>query len=345
MFKFLLEESYRQDLETRWLDHCVKIADGTKLTLPRTQDILEHVECPNTKAGPMHYPQALMVTAISSSTGQPLGMNIGSHRSSERELLLELLKRSNPSDLWLLDRGLGGAAIYLEFLRLDIDFVHRAKTSGDTIPFYIKDFIKSRCQTQEVSIPVKDIGGKWTAILVRLVRGRKDSEGKQIVFVTSLLDQERYSNRAIRELYRERWGIETMYNRVKNIIQIEKFHARSWNGIIREIYAHLVVISLAAQIDIEASRQLKLDRKKAQPNFKAVINVIKRNFVVLLGKTQTFTPSDINRMADEMIREATRVVYRKRPGRNFPRVSRQPIKSHNLCKAKKLKEFSERSHA
>ena len=80
-----------------------------------------------------------------------------------------------------------------------------------------------------MAIPYKTEMGEETSFLIRLVRGPKDSEKKPIVFATSLLDEEIHSTQSIRELYRSRWAIETMYNRMKNLLQIEKFHARSWN--------------------------------------------------------------------------------------------------------------------
>ena len=130
-FEYLLDQAYRDDLDKRWHGfHGVLIADGTKLNLPRTPDLLAHCEAPNNSAGPGHYPQALMVTVINSATGQPLGMQIGNYRESERALLLKCLTTSKKNDLWLLDRGLGGAGIYYEFLRQEIDFIHRMKTWG-----------------------------------------------------------------------------------------------------------------------------------------------------------------------------------------------------------------------
>ncbi len=343
MFKLLLEKTYRSDAEDTWLGHRVIAADGTRLNLPRSQDILAYVETPKTNIGvPMHYPQALMVTAISTSSGQPLGMSVGKHRDSERNLLLDVLVHAKQGDVWLLDRGLGGAAIYYEFLRREIDFIHRVQTSGASTARYVQDFIASKRQSQVIGIQVQCQDGESTAILIRLIRGHKDSEGKRMIFVTSLLEDTRYSNRAIRELYRERWGIETLFNRMKNVIQIERFHARSWQGVQREIYANLVILSLAALIDIEASRQLRLDRKKAATSFKAAVHAVKRNFIVLLGSATHLNNDDLQKIVDAMITEASRLVVRKRPGRSYPRVSRQPIKSHNLCKAKKLREFSER---
>lgn len=337
-FKFLLEEANHEDLiEQKWHGHTVRIVDGSKLHLPNTAEIREHFTIPNTSGGPGHYPQAWMVTAINSFSGQPAAVELGCHKSSERELMLRLFPYFKSGDLLLLDRGLGGAQVYLEHERRDLYFIHRAKTGGKSAPWYIKGFLKSRKASWVVSIEAEDHDGEKIAILVRLVRGPKDSEGKRIVFVTNLLNEKIYSVQSIRDLYKNRWAVETMYGRVKNILHLEKFHAKSVNGILQEIYANLLVISLTALIEYQASRRKNLDRSKVVPNFKAAVQVVRRHLYRIAGPEPV--PADqALAIAEKMVEEAGRVLWKKQPGRSYPRVSKQPINSWNLCKNKKLKK-------
>ena len=44
----------------------------------------------------------------------------------------------------------------------------------------------------------------------------------------------------------------------------------------------------------------------------------------------------VSRIAEQMVEEAGRILWRKQPGRSFPRVSKQPICSWNPCKIRKL---------
>lgn len=336
-FKFLLEEANQEDsIEELWRGHRVRIVDGTKLSFPNYQDIREQFAIPNTKAGPGHYPQGWMVTLINSTSAQPVAMELGcGKKSSERKLMLKLLTHFKPSDIALLDRGLGGAQVYLEFIKTGVHFIHRVKTSGERVALYVQEFLKSKKASEITCVPAIDEDGKEIFLWVRLVRGPKDSEGKRIVFATSLIDEDDYPSSSIRELYRQRWAIETMYGRIKNILHIGKFHARSLNGIMQEIYAHLLVISLTALIEVQASRARGLDRTKAVPNFKAATHVVRRHLAIIVGgkklsRTQTL------RVAEKMVEEAGRILWRKQPGRSFPRVSKQPISSWNLCKNRKL---------
>lgn len=340
--EFLLHEARRDDLEERWKGHLVRISDGSKIMTPNTADLREHFKIPNTKVGAGFYPQAWLVTLLNSTTGQPVAATVGCHKDdSERDLMLELLSECKPDDILLLDRGLGGARVYLNCYKRDIHFLHRVKTSGDRIPLYVQDFLASGKNSDLYAVEVKDDDGQEIFMWVRLVRGPMDSEGKRIVFATSLLDEETYSVASIRELYRRRWAVETAYGRVKNLLNLEKFHAKSYNGVMQEIFANLLVLSLAAIIDNEASRRLKLDRATCTPNFKAVVHVVRRN-IALIATIEKLSATEAQAAAEKMIMEAGQVLWTKQPGRSCPRVSKQPIKSHNLCKHKKLAEFRRR---
>lgn len=334
-FKHLLIEA-RIEVATRWHGHRLHIVDGTKINLPRTDELVELFGVPNTKAGSGHYPQAWMVTLLSGICHQPLDAVLGGYKDSERDLMRKLLHNLSDGDLMLLDRGLGGSSIYWECEQRNLFYLHRVKTSGDRVPFYIKEFVACRRKSQVVSIEITTEHGEKFAILVRLVRGPKDSEGKRIVFATNLLNEETYSEQSIRALYKERWSIETTYGRIKNILKLEKFHARNLNGILQEIFANLLVISLAAAVEYETSRHLALDRTTTVPNFKAAMFTVYEYLHAIVG---TDNNRKANIVIEEMIQKVGRILWRKQPGRSYPRVSRQSIKKWNLCKQRKLKEF------
>jgi hypothetical protein len=68
-FEFLLNEANQEEsIEELWHGHRVRIADGTKLNLPLSDELAQHFAVPSTKEGPGHYPQAWMVTLINSTS-------------------------------------------------------------------------------------------------------------------------------------------------------------------------------------------------------------------------------------------------------------------------------------
>ena len=322
--------------------HVTRALDGMSFYTPRSPDLLKHFSPRITAAeeGETHYPYGLCVAAINVFTGQPVGAVVDDYRMSERELLKKMIQGFAKGDLALLDRGLGGAKMYLEFERLGQFFIHRATTSGDRVAGYIQAFLNSGKNQKTISITVKDDAGEEIKISLRLVLGPLDSEGKPILFVTNLLGRKRYRRRAIIELYRSRWTVETMYGRVKNLFCLEKFHARSYNGVMQEIFANLLMLSLTAAAVAAVVDEDDMDVTAELPSFKSAAECIRRHlFSVVDHRIVGIKPKKITRMILEEVRA---IIYPIRPGRSYARVSRQPIKSWNLKKSAKIREFEAR---
>ena len=347
-FEALLDEANLErtglSKEFKFKGHIVRAIDGTSFFTPRTEDLLAHFSVRSTRAGETHYPYGLCVAAVNVFTGQPVAAIVGDYKSSERELLRELLPSFAPGDLSLLDRGLGGAEIYFEYDEQGQLFLHRTKTTGDRIASYIQKFLASGKKQKKIRLTLKDkSSGKERSMKIRLILGPIDSEGKSIVFVTNLVDKDRYPRADIIELYQKRWTCETLYGRVKNLLNLEKFHAQSHNGVMQEIFANLLCLSLAAAAVAAVVVEDKMDPEVEQPSFKNAAEVVRRNlFSIIDRKIRNQKPNEIVR---KILNEVRAVKYKVRPGRSHPRVSRQPIKSWNLKKSAKLRAFEERKFA
>lgn len=344
-FEFLLDEANLEhdnlSEDLKFVGHVTRGVDGTSFFVPRTEDLLGHFSPRKTKAeeGETHYPYGLCVAAVNVYTAQPVGAVIDDYKASERDLLLRMLEKFKPGDLCLLDRGLGGRDIYFEFSEKKQFFIHRVKTSGDRVATYVQEFLKSGRKQQVVKIKSE----KNKKMDLRLILGPIDSEGKPIVFATNLIDKDRYKRSGIIDLYKKRWGSETLYNRVKNLLCLEKFHARSYNGIMQEIFANLLALSLAAAAVTAVVQEDNLDPELELPNFKNATEVVRRHlFAVIDQRIEKKKPKKI---VKQILKEVRAVMYKVRPGRSHPRVSMQPIQSWNLKKSAKIKTFMERKNA
>lgn len=344
-FEFLLDESnlehdgLTEDL--KFEGHITRAVDGTSFFVPRTEELLEHFSPRKTKAeeGETHYPYGLCVAAVNVYTTQPVAAVVDDYNVSERDLLIRMLEKFNPGDLSLLDRGLGGRDIYFEFCKKKQFFIHRVKTSGDRVVTYVQEFLKSGRKQKVITIKSE----RKKKMKLRLILGPADSEGKPIVFATNLIDKDRYKRSDIIELYKKRWGSETLYNRVKNLLCLEKFHARSYNGIMQEIFANLFALSLAAAAVTAVVQEDRLDPEVELPNFKNATEVVRRHlFTIIDQRIEKKKPKTI---VKQILKEVRAVMYKIRPGRSHPRVSMQPIQSWNLKKSAKIKTFAERKNA
>jgi hypothetical protein len=344
-FRYLLKEA-NQDVELhatrfRYRGHITRAVDGTQLTLPHSEELLEIFEQRKSMAGLGHYPGALMVTAINVFTGQCKAARVVNHTCSERDQLRSMIELDfERGDLTLLDRGFGGDQMFLCFDDHEQYYLCRMRSSGDHIAFYLQEFIASREKQQVVRQKVlRPDTGEEVEIRIRLIRGPKDNEGKRIILATNFSESSKYSRRSLLNLYRHRWTVETMYGRVKNLLKLEAFHSKSVNGVMQEIYANLLVISLTALIALGAAAALKLDAAVAVPSFKNAQAVVRRHlFDAILAHPEP-TQKTSRALAKRLIDEASRVIWKKQPGRSYPRVSLQPIKFWPLAKNKKLKEF------
>lgn len=321
--------------------HVTRGVDGTSFYTPRTEELLEYFTPRNTcsQEGQTHYPYGLCVTAVNVYTGQPVCAVVDDYDTSEREGLKKMLCEFSPGDLSLLDRGLGGKEIYFELEDHEQFFIHRAKTSGDYVATYIQEFLESGKKQTMVEITMKK-ESKEIKMDLRLILGPIDSEGKPIVFVTNLLNKNRYKRSAIIQLYNKRWACETLYDRVKNLLCLEKFHGRSYNGIMQEIFANLLALSLTALAVSAVIHEEKLDPEVEQPNFKNANEVVRRHLFDIIDKRITGAKSKA--VVKEILKEVGAIMYKVRPGRSYPRVSMQPIKIWNLKKSAKLRAFQER---
>jgi len=324
----------------KFLGHVTRAIDGTSFFTPASPELLEHFSRRQTKSeeGETHYPYGLCVTAINVFTDQPVAAIVDDYRASERALLKRLIAQFDKGDLSLLDRGLGGAQVYLEFDAHGQLFIHRAKTTGDRVAGYVARFIESGKEQKVVKIQVKDEeNGRLVKLKLRLILGPIDSEGKPIVFVTNLRGKKRYPREAIIDLYARRWGVETMYNRVKNLLNLENFHARTYNGVMQEIFSNLLVLSLAAAASSCAIDKHGMDPEQERPNFKNATEVVRRHlFSVVDHRIAGKSPK---KLLKQIIEQVAAKTYKIRPGRSYPRVSMQPIQSWNLKKSAKLRAF------
>ncbi len=349
-FEFLLHESNLEknglSKKMKFNGHVTHAIDGTCFFTPRTEDLLAHfsVRNSNMEGGDTHYPYGLCVTAVNVFTNQPVAAIVDDYKTSERELMSKMISKFNKGDLSLLDRGLGGKGIYFEFQRLGQYFIHRTKTSGDAVAGYVKVFLDSKEPEKTITLKMTDKSSNdKKKIELRLIRGPKDSKGKVIVFVTNLFRKNRYDRKEIMALYEKRWNVETLYNRVKNLLNLEQFRAKTYNGIMQEIFANLLVLSLASIAITSVVEKEEIDTASTLPNFKNAISVIQRHLISIIDRKVTGKSS--KSITRAILKEVGHIFYPIRPGRRYPRVSKQPMKKWNKNKSLKIREFEERQNA
>jgi hypothetical protein len=139
---------------------------------------------------------------------------------------------------------------------------------------------------------------------------------------------------AIIEVYALRWGIETMYFKLKEELCIEKFSGKTPNSIRQDFWASMVLLNSVAVFQHEADVAVVERQKDKSPKHEnrartSDLIVTLRNrfiFAALCGH-----PALTKWEMDDVIKTLARSVSPVRPGRSFPR-NFKPFYSvnHNL---------------
>ena len=104
---------------------------------------------------------------------------------------------------------------------------------------------------------LKKVARKQKSIQVRIVKVKLKTGETEIIFTN--LPKEIATPEELKQLYGERWKIETDYDRLKNKLYIDKFSGRRRTIIEQDYYSHIFLLNLL--IGIKHDAELKITRK------------------------------------------------------------------------------------
>ena len=145
--------------------------------------------------------------------------------------------------------------------------------------------------------------------------------GTEYYLATSLLDSHRYPVPALSNLYHGRWGIEELYKTSKNMI--EHFRAKSKRGVRQELYAAFTLVTLARQFVKRCDSDLNgggEDLPAMRANFRNGLRLVGRETEAIFLKQSEMVSQSVRRIMTGL----SRYIQRERPGRSYPRESKQP---------------------
>lgn len=343
-------QHWPKDDKYLWHGMSVFAIDGSKFTLPASDEIREHFD-PDSglqNSGKGHYPQALVSTAFDVFRRIPVARTVVPSNGSEREEAMAMLAHM-PRGIVLFDRGYPS----YEFLLYMTEnyaghFLFRCPASS-TFPA-VESFLASGAEDGIIEIAPSDTYRSklspaarrdLTSLTVRIVRVTLP-DGETAVYLTNLLDSATFSREEIADLYRRRWEVENHYRDEKVHLDIETFHTLSVNGAYQELFA-VAIMAVIARTLMALSMELELEEEAAssapasstesrrtvpEPQFKHAIFCLAQDAAMLAA-------NDPHRALDlfaELLGQIGQVKYYRprnlRPAQ--PRVSRQK-KSKWIC--------------
>jgi IS4 transposase len=172
-----------------------------------------------------------------------------------------------------MDRAYPSFETMFEMESREIQFIFRCKTSfnNQVSKFYLSNkkqetiIIKPAQNNSIKGLPYD----KNATIKVRMIKIELPT-GEIELLMTSLKDIEKYPYKYFKELYFKRWGIETFYNRFKNIIGVEQFSGKSEQFILQEFNCALYISNLQSLLTKEV--QQEIEQKYADRKYEYKVN-------------------------------------------------------------------------
>ena len=292
--------------------------DATSLVCPRTRSTLAALDCPKHHSWlRTHYPRALVVVAFDVVRRLPLEWVLLKKGTGERASAEPLLKRLRRGDVMIMDRGYPARWLLALFVDHGVDVVMRMTAAKTGAWPEVERFLASGAKTAVIDCALD----KKRTVPVRLVRrpaprGRplKHQKRETMVILTTLLPKHGFEATDIIDLYGKRWGIETLFREMKEAFGIERFHARTVDGIQQEIATVLMWIALTSAIHAAVQAGLTDDKRANR-------NVSREIARICIDRALDGQDPEL----EAMITQARRHAYKPRTGRSFPRESKLPF--------------------
>jgi hypothetical protein len=127
------------------------------------------------------------------------------------------------------------------------------------------------------------------------------------------LDPEAFARAELVDLYHRRWQIETIYREWKHGLDIQNLRSRTPSGVVKEVYAHLLLSNLVRWVMTEATQDTELCA--VDLSYVSALNHVKNALFQMMR-------ADARRISiiyAHLLQDVRSTRIRKRPGRSYPR--------------------------
>lgn len=250
----LAYELWPNDRQYTWKGMNVLAIDGSKYRLPASRAVRVRFDPTSGPDNPRkgHYPQCLVSTLFDVLRRMPVARSVTGCHGSERNEALALLEEAPNNSLIIFDRGYPSYAMLRDLTGHDgLHFLMRCPAKQTFAP--VIRFLRggqpeaairigpSKKEFQRTPREQRETLAYLTLRVIRMV----SPDGVVSALLTDMNDTDAIDARELIELYRQRWAVETQYRDEKREMEIERFHGRTPNSIMQELYAIAIVTVIA----------------------------------------------------------------------------------------------------
>jgi Transposase DDE domain len=335
-----------------WRGLCVKVIDGTGVSLPDTKKNQRAYPQPGGQKPGCGFPLMKLVGVFSLTTGVLLDYAKANKHQHELGLLHRMIDSFKPGDLALADRGF---STYTLMALLWLRKVHSLFRLHHARP---KDFRKGKRLGKNDRLLLWRKPDDWQKprymakvlwqllpkeLSVRMVRFTLEIPGyrtKSVTLITTLLDPQLYPAAELAQLYARRWRIELWFRDIKTSMGMEVLRCLSPKMVHKELELFFIAYNLIRCLMAEAAKihDVSVDRL----SFKGTVDSV-RQFSVAIAQARSRKKK--NQLIARLLQIIAQDQVPERPGRREPRaVKRRPKPYQKLNRPRHaMKEMQHRS--
>jgi hypothetical protein len=239
-----------------WQGRRVKPADGTTVSMPDTPANQAAYPQPATQKRGVGFPIARLVVVFCLACGTVLEAALGRYQgkqTGENTLLRSLEQAFEPGDVLLSDRYFSGYFDIAYWKQRDVDVVtrlHQRRTCdmrrgrrlgrNDHVVVYKKPKRPTWMDEATYAQMPDELEVREVRVHVTIKGFRTDI----VEVVTTLLDAQTYTARALAQLYRMRWHAELDLRSLKTTLGMDVLRCKSPEMVRKEVWAHMLAYNL-----------------------------------------------------------------------------------------------------
>jgi len=254
-------------------NHRLLAVDGSMVNLPVTEDTAAHYDYYNNHCKTNDIVLGRVSVLYDVLNNIALDGLLRNCQESEGTLFKAHLSIVQQGDLITGDRNYPSFNSAYQISVRQCEFLFRCKINFNKLVCTFVESNKKEWATElapQQGISFKNLPyDKNERIKVRLIKVELES-GETEILMTSLLDKKKYPIQDFKDLYFQRWGVETFYDRFKHIIEVERFSGKSHQFIQQEFNCALYISNMQSilTLDIEVEKQIKAKTKNRKLEYK-----------------------------------------------------------------------------
>jgi hypothetical protein len=321
----VLEETYNDNYKM-FKNYRLIAVDGSTVQLPNTLEMREKYGVFSNDD--INYPAARICLTYDVMNEVILNGKLFSYNESEQSAAIELIPaifNAGSLDLFLLDRGFPSVKLISLLNHSEKKYIFRVSKS---FLKEVNEFTNSADNDKTIFIDIKKrriatnrINGVSDPVSfnIRCVRIKLETEDE--ILITNLTSEE-MNLEELKFLYNKRWGIETNYNLLKNVLELENFTGDTDRAVLQDFYATIYISNLASIIISDAQEEYEKSHVNEEKKYDYKIN--KRIAVAylkndLLHVLLQENPEKAMRLYDKFIKKLSKHVVPIRNNRKFER--------------------------